>query len=159
MSLLESRQLSPTEELELDQLLSVALELIPLPPGLLDAAELPPEAVIQGIADLVDALRSGEPLPEGLDLETLSAALGVLWGEELVRQVPWSWRMVQLEGEPPIEALALVRPDAGALVLPVFLIARALRELREEPAFALLARLIVSGQYPECPPESWRILG
>ena len=80
------RALTAAEELELDQFMAMGLEMLPVHPEIQQDG-----ALIIAIHLVLDACRQGEPLPNGVDQQTLVLCLGVVWGEELCRIAGWRW--------------------------------------------------------------------
>jgi hypothetical protein len=150
------RALTDEEEAELSVLLTMGLERVPLPPEVEDIDEVDPALLILGMADVVDALHAGEPLPEGLSREELAMALGALWGEELCRLAGWRWRYLQREDG--LEGLIVAAPRKGFAVMPMSLLLGALAS-GEATTVRDLFFALREGELGEGEPGALRILG
>ena len=153
----ESRSLSAEEEVELEQYLLMGLELVPLPEDIGDIDARDPALLVLGVGALLDALRSGAELPEGLDIESVSTSLGVLLGEELCRVVGWTWRHLLFEDG--FEGLAVASRDQGLAMMPIHYIYGLISQPDQENTLGMLFAMIQSGDTPEVSPGDWRILG
>ena len=151
------RDLNSDEEGELEHYLVRGLEVVPLPAGIDDIDAKDPALLVLGIGTVVDSIRSGEPLPEGLTIEELSTSLGVLLGEELSRCAGWRW--VHLSFEDGFDALAVADTRGGLAMLPIHYIYGLLSTPESENNLGLLFAMIRRGETPDVEPGDWRILG
>ena len=152
-----SRSLDSEEEGDLDRYLLMGLELVPIPAGVEDLDRQDPALLVLGIGTLVDAVRSGLTLPDGLGVEEMSTSLGVLLGEELCRCVGWSW--VYLTFEDGFEGLAVADSQGGLAMLPIHYIFGLLTQPDVDNSLGMLFQMIRDGQTPEVSAGDWRILG
>ena len=152
-----SRSLNSEEERDLERHLLMGLELVPIPAGVEDLDGQDPALLILGIGTLVDAVRSGLPLPEGMNIEDLSTSLGVLYGEELCRCVGWSW--VYLVFDDGFEGLGVADAQGGLAILPIHYIFGLLTQSEVDNSIGMLFQMIRDGQTPEVSAGDWRILG
>ena len=150
------RTLNQDEESELEQYLLMALEWVPLPDEVTDIDAHDPALLVMGVSTMVDAIRSGEPLPEGVDLGVLATGLGVLLGEELCRVVQWQWRYLVFDDG--FEGLVVARPDNSLAVLPIHYLYGLLSESKLDNTVGLLFGMIRNGDTPAAEPGEWRIL-
>ena len=150
------RTLNQDEEAEIEQFLLMALEWVPLPQDVTDIDARDPALLVMGVSAVVDAVRSGEVLPEGVDLGSLATGLGVLFGEELCRVVQWEWRYLVFDDG--FEGLAVARSDGSLAVLPIHYLYGLLSEPEMDNTVGILFGMIRNGDTPEAKPEDWRIL-
>jgi len=151
------RELDSEEELELERYLLMGLELVPLPEALVDIDSRDPALLVLGICAMVDAVRAGATLPEGMSLEDLSTCLGVLLGEELCRAAGWSWSHLCFDDG--FEGLAVAEPGRGLAMLPIHYIFGLLSDPEADNSLSMLFSMILRAETPEVEPGDWRILG
>jgi hypothetical protein len=152
-----SRKLNSEEEAELEHLLLLGLELVPLPEALVDLDARDPALLVLGISAMMDAVRAGAPLPDGMALEDLSTCLGVLLGEELCRCSGWSWAYLVFEDG--FEGLAVSDSRQGLAMLPIHYVYGLLMDPAADNTLSMLFSMIRQNETPEVDPGAWRILG
>ena len=151
------RVLNVDEETELEQYLLMGLELVPLPPGLEDIDGRDPMLIALGISTMIDAVRSGAPVPDGLNIEDLATCLGVLFGEELCRVVGWSWAQLTLDDG--FDGLVVSDEEHGLAMLPIHYVYGLLSSTDQDNTLGMMFQMICRQELPAVSPNSWKILG
>ena len=109
------RQLSPEENKELDQYMVFAMELVPIVEDIQEEGFL-----IVASHLLIDSLRDGAPLPDGVSFDDVATWLGVLWAEELCRLSAWRWLYMTLDNG--FEGVCVTDSESSRVCFPIHLI-------------------------------------
>lgn len=109
------RQLSEEENKELDQYMVFAMELVPIVEDIQEDGFL-----IVASHLLIDSIRDGAPLPDGVSLDDVATWLGVLWAEELCRLAAWQWLYMTLDNG--FEGVCVTDSEYSRVCFPIHLI-------------------------------------
>ena len=145
------RSLDAGEEAELDRYLIHAVELVPIM-----AEQQEDGFLLMATHFLLESLRSGDPLPPGVEQGDLTCWLGTLWGEELCRLAGWEWGYVELDCG--FSGAAVVEPDRKRLCFPINCIHAWLKEGAANNCMNLFVQLSQKPS-PALQPNSWVVMG
>ena len=105
------RRLTTSEETELDLLLIAGLERLPI------QKQSEERFVLLAVHLLLEAIRMGEPLPQGLAHDDFCAQMGVVYGEQICMLLHWDW--VYLTIGDSYEGAAVMNPERTMALFPI----------------------------------------
>ena len=103
--------LSTEDAQEIDTYFIYGLELLPI-----DHEQQTEEFVVLAIHMLLEAVRMGEPLPQGVSLEDFCTYLGVVYGEQICLRYGWEWKQVALSS---YQGAGVRAPNENAVLFPI----------------------------------------
>lgn len=94
--------------------------------GLLASAD--PQTIVSAIDQFVYDWQCGKHPQIHCDAEDLPYALGSLWGEQLVRQFQWQWKVITFHEHGDTKATGVVSPDRSLAIFPIHFIIGCLKD-------------------------------
>lgn len=151
------RALNEQERLELSELFTCAVELVPLPEGVDEIGGADPGLLVAGVREVVEAVRAGAGLPVELEADDLAVWLGALWGDELCRVAGWEWAHLAFENG--LATLAVVAPDRTHACLPFHFLYGLLTVREMENTVVALFDAVREGRLPPAEEGGYALLG
>ena len=137
--------LSIEDAQEIDTYFIYGLELLPI-----DHEKQTEDFIVLAIHMLLEAVRMGEPLPQGVSLEDFCTYLGVVYGEQICLRYGWEWRQVVLSS---YQGAGVRSPDENAVLFPIPAMYRWTRTENSNRCLALYEEL-----KSQTPDQAFRVL-
>lgn len=147
MPQLVERKLSSNELKEFSHFSEMGLNILKI-----DSKNTPPEKIVERVDKYVDKLQkqARNPLtrvfskkPDTIDT---ALALGIVWGNQLVRLFHWQWTCI-VDGEQ--ERYGLTSFDRSMIIYPTYFLRSCLEDSRIDCVAALSFNMLVAGSIPK----------
>jgi hypothetical protein len=120
------------------------------------APEDDPEKIVAAVDAFVYAWQCGDRPPASvLDAEDAPFTLGAVWGEQLVRQFGWEWRMVTFHEHGDSVAPSVLSPDRSLAVYPIHFIMGCLQDSSVDATILLAFNMLEARMIGETKPGSF----
>lgn len=117
-------------------------------------AEPEPKAAVQAVETFVEKWQAERRNPlkklfrRGPDPVDVALSLGIIWGDQLVRQFGWEWTCLQTDGQ---DLYAVVSPDRSLAVYPTYFIKACLDDPYADCTAMLAFNMLEAGNVGELP--------
>ena len=109
------------------------------------------QALDASIAGKQEAILRGAAFDEN-DLVQSCLAVGVCWGDQLVKRFNWEWVSVRLNGE---DLMAVVSPDRSLVIYPMSFVAQCLEVPDTDCAILLAYNMLDAGNISGMPAKGY----
>jgi hypothetical protein len=112
------------------------------------------KTIVSAIDQFVYDWQSGKRPPIPCDADDLPYTLGSLWGEQLVREFGWEWRMIIFHEHGDKQAPAVVSPDRSYVIYPIHFIIGCMQDASVDATILLSFNMMRDNAFAGDPSES-----
>jgi hypothetical protein len=114
------------------------------------------ETIVAAIDQFVFAWQSGQrPSEKVIEAESAPFAMGSLWGEQIVRDFGWEWKMITFHEHGNSTAPGVVSPDRGLAIYPIHFLIGCLRDPSVDATIMLSYNMLKAGTIGQVEPGSY----
>jgi hypothetical protein len=126
----------------------------------LDEYDPDPSNQVRALDHFVDRWQQEEITPTGElygdekpDTDDVALCVGVLWGDQFVREFSWGWICLSETGRPDL--FCVVSPDRAYVIYPTNFVRQLLGNPKQDNTLLLIFNMVGGGQLPPASPKAY----
>jgi hypothetical protein len=117
-------------------------------------------ALVSALDRFVDRWQQEEVAPTGElygdekpDIDDVALAVGINWGDQIVRELGWEWTSLSESGQPGL--FCVVSPDRAYVIYPLHFVKQLLTDPEEDNTLLLIFNMACEAQLPPSAPNTY----